>query len=204
VRTSTPNKKASAAGELAEARANTDCQRLVAWRGAAPILIGRRVFRNYDLAVLAHTIDWGRSFLTGTSRARTRHTYRRHVGESERRVLSDGQRLLKRLIEGRWLTANGVIGLFPANTVNDDDIEVYADESRREVLMTWQGLRMQTERPVVDGVKRPNRCLADFVAPKGVGAGRPRGPVRRHGRHRRRQEGESSSSTTSTTTAPSC
>ena len=62
-----------------------------------------------------------------------------------------------------------MIGLFPANTVNDDDIEIYADESREQVLMTWRGLRMQTERPVVDGVKRPNRCLADFVAPKGNG-----------------------------------
>jgi 5-methyltetrahydrofolate--homocysteine methyltransferase len=77
--------------------------------------------------------------------------------------------MLKRLIEGRWLTANGVIGLYPANTVNDDDIEIYADESRDQVLMTWRGLRMQSERPVVDGVRRPNRCLADFVAPKSSG-----------------------------------
>jgi 5-methyltetrahydrofolate--homocysteine methyltransferase len=77
--------------------------------------------------------------------------------------------LLKRAIRGRWLTANGVIGLFPANSVNDDDIEIYADESRSAVLMTWRGLRTQSERPVVDGVKRPNRCLADFIAPKGSG-----------------------------------
>ena len=84
-------------------------------------------------------------------------------------MLSDGQRMLKRLIEGRWLTANGVIALYPANTVNDDDIEIYADESREQVLMTWRGLRMQTVRPVVDGVMRPNRCLADYIAPKGSG-----------------------------------
>jgi 5-methyltetrahydrofolate--homocysteine methyltransferase len=77
--------------------------------------------------------------------------------------------MLNRLIKGRWLTAQGVIGLYPANTVNDDDIEVYADESRREVLFTWRGLRMQSERPVVDGVARPNRCLADFIAPKDSG-----------------------------------
>jgi 5-methyltetrahydrofolate--homocysteine methyltransferase len=77
--------------------------------------------------------------------------------------------MLKRLIEGRWLTANGVVGLYPANTVGDDDIEIYTDASRTEVLMTWRGLRMQTVRPVVDGVRRPNRCLADFIAPKGSG-----------------------------------
>jgi 5-methyltetrahydrofolate--homocysteine methyltransferase len=59
-----------------------------------------------------------------------------------------------------------VIGLWPANTVDDDDIEVYADESRSEVLLRWQPLRLQTERPVIDGVKRPNRSLADFIAPK--------------------------------------
>jgi 5-methyltetrahydrofolate--homocysteine methyltransferase len=77
--------------------------------------------------------------------------------------------MLQRLIEGRWLQAHGVFGLYPANTIHDDDIAFYADESRAEPpLMVWHGLRMQTERPVIDGVKRPNRCLADFVAPRGV------------------------------------
>ena len=61
-----------------------------------------------------------------------------------------------------------MFALLPANTVDDDTIEVYADESREQVLLRWSPLRLQTERPVVDGVKRPNRCLADFVAPRGV------------------------------------
>jgi 5-methyltetrahydrofolate--homocysteine methyltransferase len=82
------------------------------------------------------------------------------------RVLSDGKRMLKRLIEGRWLQANGVLAFYPANTVNDDDIEIYTDETRTEVAMTWHGLRQQTEKQVVDGVMRPSRCLADFIAPK--------------------------------------
>jgi 5-methyltetrahydrofolate--homocysteine methyltransferase len=84
------------------------------------------------------------------------------------RVFSDGQRMLKRLIEGRWLTANAVMGLWPANTVNDDDIQLYADESRTQPVLTWYGLRQQAEKQVIDGVMRPSRCLADFVAPKGV------------------------------------
>jgi len=84
------------------------------------------------------------------------------------KVYADGQAMLKKLIEGRWLTANAVIGLYPANTVNDDDIEFYTDESRSEVAMTWYGLRQQTEKQVIDGVLRPSRCLADFVAPKGM------------------------------------
>jgi 5-methyltetrahydrofolate--homocysteine methyltransferase len=128
------------------------------------------VFRNYDLGEIANCIDWAPFFqtwdLAGAYPAILTDDI---VGESARRVLSDGQRMLRRLIEGRWLTANGVIGLFPANTVNDDDIEIYTDDTRSEVLMTWHGLRMQTERPIVDGVRRPNRCLADFIAPKASG-----------------------------------
>ena len=84
-------------------------------------------------------------------------------------MLSDGKRMLRRIIEGRWLTASGVVGLYPAATVGDDDIEIYADAGRTQILMTWRGLRVQSERPVVDGIRRPNRCLADFIAPKGSG-----------------------------------
>ena len=74
--------------------------------------------------------------------------------------------MLQRIVDGRWLQAGAVFGLYPANSVGDD-IEIYTDSSRSEVLMTWHGLRMQSERPVVDGVMRPHRCLSDFIAPKG-------------------------------------
>ncbi|MBC7727943.1 MAG: methionine synthase, partial [Microbacteriaceae bacterium] len=77
-------------------------------------------------------------------------------------------RMLKRLIEGRWLTASAVMGFWPANSVNDDDIALYTDESRSEVAMTWYGLRQQTVKDAVDGKMRPNRCLADSIAPRGV------------------------------------
>ncbi|MEY8689713.1 MAG: vitamin B12 dependent-methionine synthase activation domain-containing protein, partial [Leptothrix sp. (in: b-proteobacteria)] len=92
------------------------------------------------------------------------------VGAEAVRVFSDGKRMLQRIIDGRWLQAHGVIQLLPANTVDDDVIEVYADEGRSEVLLRWQPLRMQSERPVIDGQKRPNRSLADFIAPKGTRA----------------------------------
>ena len=170
VRQQHAGKKATPLVPLADARANKTPIDWAAGVPVAPKFIGRRVFKNYDLGELAQCIDWGPFFqtwdLAGPYPAILTDEI---VGESARRVLSDGQRMLKRLIEGRWLTANAVIGLYPANTVNDDDIEIYADETRREVLMTWRGLRMQTERPVVDGVRRPNRCLADFVAPKDSG-----------------------------------
>ncbi len=164
------SKKAAPLVTLAQARAN---RTPIDWAGYSPPkpkFIGRRVFRNYDLAELAACIDWAPFFqtwdLAGPYPAILTDEI---VGESARRVLSDGQRMLKRLIEGRWLAANGVIGLYPANSVDDDVIEIYRDESRSEVLMRWAPLRMQTERPVVDGVRRPNRCLADFIAPKVTG-----------------------------------
>src|SRR5690606_6065922 len=80
-------------------------------------------------------------------------------------VYADGQAMLRKIIEGRWLTANGVIAFYPANTVNDDDIEIYTDESRSEVLFTWRNVRQQTAKR--EGVD--NKCLADYVAPKSTG-----------------------------------
>jgi len=170
VRVQHANKKATPMVTLAQARANKTPIDWSAYAAPKPKFTGRRVFKNQDLAEIAACIDWAPFFqtwdLAGPYPAILTDDI---VGESARRVLSDGQRMLKRLIEGRWLTANGVIALYPANTVNDDDIEIYADESREQVLMTWRGLRTQSERPVVDGVRRPNRCLADFVAPKASG-----------------------------------
>ncbi|WP_255358924.1 methionine synthase [Rhizobacter sp. Root1221] len=170
VREQHANKKATPLVTLAEARANKAPFDWAASEPAKPKFIGRRVFRNYDLAELAQSIDWGPFFqtwdLAGPYPAILTDEV---VGDAATKVFEDARAMLKRLIEGRWLTANGVIGLYPANTVNDDDIEIYTDETRSEVLMTWHGLRMQTVRPVVDGVKRPNRCLSDFIAPKSSG-----------------------------------
>ncbi|MGF6570321.1 5-methyltetrahydrofolate--homocysteine methyltransferase [Paraburkholderia sp. GAS333] len=164
------NKKAQPMVTLAEARAN---KTKVDWSGYQPVkpkFIGRRVFKNYDLSDLANYIDWGPFFqtwdLAGPYPAILNDEI---VGESARRVFSDGKSMLARLIQGRWLQANGVIALLPANTVNDDDIEIYTDESRTEVALTWRNLRQQSVRPVVDGVMRPNRSLADFIAPKESG-----------------------------------
>jgi 5-methyltetrahydrofolate--homocysteine methyltransferase len=155
---------------LAQARANKARIDWSAYTPAVPKFIGRRVLRNQDLGEIAACIDWAPFFqtwdLAGAYPAILSDDV---VGESARRVLGDGQRMLKRLIEGRWLTANGAVALYPANSVGDDDIEIYADASRQDELMTWRGLRMQTERPVIDGVRRPNRCLADFVAPRETG-----------------------------------
>jgi 5-methyltetrahydrofolate--homocysteine methyltransferase len=153
------NKKQTPLVTLAQARANKaplDLSRVA----PAPKFTGRRVLKNLDLAELAKYIDWGPYFqtwdLAGPYPAILDDEV---VGTEARKVFADAQAMLKKIIDGRWLQAHAVFGLYPAARVNDDDIEI-----RSEPPMVWHGLRMQSERPVVEGVKRPNRCLSDFVA----------------------------------------
>jgi 5-methyltetrahydrofolate--homocysteine methyltransferase len=169
VREQHANKKQTPMWTLSQARAN---KTPIEWSNgvpAAPKFIGRRVFKNYDLVEIAQYIDWGPFFqtwdLAGPFPAILDDEV---VGEQARKVYADGQAMLQKIIDGRWVTANAVLGLYPANCVNDDDIALYADASRSQVAMTWRGLRQQTEKHMIDGVMRPSRCLADFVAPQGT------------------------------------
>ncbi len=171
VRTLHAAKKATPLVTLAAARANKAQIDWAAYRPPVPRFIGRRTFKNYDLAELATCIDWAPFFQTWDLAGKFPDILRDEVvGAEAQRVFSDGKRLLQRAIEGRWLQANGVVALLPANTVGDDTIEIYTDETRSTVALRWCPLRLQTERPVVDGpagkVKRPNRSLADFIAPR--------------------------------------
>lgn len=176
IRTQHANKKTTPMLTLEQARAN---KMRVSFTGAdAPVkpkFIGRRLFKNVDLATIANYIDWGPFFqtwdLAGPFPAILSDEI---VGDAASKVYAEGQAMLKKIIEGRWLTANGVISLLPANSVNEDDIEIYTDDSRSEVAFTYYGVRQQTEKPVVDGpdgqkIQRPNQCLADFIAPKASG-----------------------------------
>ena len=171
IRTQHANKKATPMVTLAQARAN---KMKVDFTGSnAPVkpkFIGRRLFKNIDLATIANYIDWGPFFqtwdLAGPFPAILTDEV---VGEAATKVFAEGQAMLKKIIEGRWLTANGVVSLLPANTVNDDDIEIYTDDTRSQVALTYYGTRQQTEKPIIDGVQRPNQCLSDFIAPKDSG-----------------------------------
>ena len=171
VRTQHANKKKTPLWTLEQARANAA---VVSHAPVVPRSLGRRVFKNFDLAEIAQYIDWGPFFqtwdLAGPYPAILDDEV---VGVEARKVLADAKLMLQKIIDGRWLQANGVMGLFPANRV-DDDIVFYTDESRSQVLTTWYGMRQQTEKQAVDGpdgrpVMRPSRCLADFVATKESG-----------------------------------
>jgi len=124
-----------------------------------------RVFHHYDLAELRRYIDWQPFFNAWEMKGSFPDILNNPAsGQAARKLYDDAQAMLDQLIEEKWLTANGVIGLFPANAVGDD-IELYLDESRTAVHATLHNLRQQGEHR--DGV--PNRSLGDFVAPRSTG-----------------------------------
>jgi 5-methyltetrahydrofolate--homocysteine methyltransferase len=165
VRIQHANKKATPLITLEMARKNAE---VLDWQNMqipAPKFIGRRVFKNFDLAEIAKFIDWTPFFQTWDLAGKFPQILEDEiVGDSATKVYADGRKMLEKVIQGRWITAHAIIGLYPANS-KGDDIILFSDESRSKPLLTWHSLRQQTDRPVVDGVKRPNRCLADYVAP---------------------------------------
>ena len=150
---------------LATARANAF---KADWRGYAPTVpsfIGRRAFRNVDLAGISECIDWGPFFqaweLSGPFPAILDDPI---VGEAARTLFTEGKAMLAQIVDGRWLEADGVVGLWPAAS-RGDDIVMWTDETRTTPLLAWRNLRQQNERPA----GKSNLCLADFVAPENSG-----------------------------------
>ncbi len=154
---------------LQKARAN---RTPIEWTGYTPPVpaqgLGVREFGDYDLAELREYIDWQPFFNAWEMKGRFPDILNNPVsGETARKLYDDAQAMLDTLIKEKWLTANGVIGFFPANAVGAgvEDVEVYTDETRTEVLATLHNLRQQGEHR--DGI--PNRSLGDFIAPKDTG-----------------------------------
>src|SRR5215216_2950311 len=151
---------------LEKARAN---RMKIDWEGYVPPkpnVPGVKAFDDYPLEEIRPYIDWTPFFHSWQMKA----SYPRILSDPEkgteaRKLFEDAQDLLDRIIAGRWLRARAVIGLFRANSLPNDDVEVYADESRTSVLTTLRFLRQQKAKPP----GRPNRSLADFVAPKETG-----------------------------------
>ncbi len=131
-----------------------------------PYLTGVQKFEAYPLDKIAEHIDWSPFFNAWELAGRYPKILQDEVvGVEATKLFADAQAMLKKIIKEKWLTANAVFGLFPANTVNSDDIEIYTDESRSKVAMTWHNLRQQTKKPA----DIPNYCLADYIAPKESG-----------------------------------
>jgi 5-methyltetrahydrofolate--homocysteine methyltransferase len=141
----------------------------IEWEGYTPTKprdLGIHVIEDMDLNVLKEYIDWSPFFHAWELAGRyPRILTDEIIGEEATRLFKDAQAMLDDLIAHKKIQARGVYGLFPANSVEHDDIELYADEDRTEVLATLHHLRQQTEK--VDG--KPNMCLTDFIAPKESG-----------------------------------
>ena len=132
---------------------------------ATPGFLGTWVIDDQPLSDLVPVIDWSPFFHTWELKGRYPDIFEDPVvGSKAKELFDDAQGLLKDVLDNRLLTAKAVYGLFPANSVNDD-IEVYRDESRSEVLATFHTLRQQLEKPEGDA----NYALADFIAPKLTG-----------------------------------
>lgn len=149
--------------DLAQARENKVA---IDWRQYTPPVpkkLGITVFDNYDLEELSQYIDWTPFFsswqLAGKFPAILKDEI---VGVEAQKLYNDARSLLRRIIDEKWLSARAVIGLFPANAVNHDDIEVYESDDRQEVKAVLHQLRQQLRK----AAGQPNFCLADFVAPK--------------------------------------
>ena len=151
---------------LAEARAN---RTPIDWSGyepPTPANPGIIVIDDMPLAALRDYIDWTPFFKTWElAGSHPKILQDAVVGEQARQLLADAEAMLDRIIEENWLQARGVVGLFPANQVGDDDIEVYTDSDRDGVWVTLHHLRQQNRKPP----GRPNQCLADFIAPRDTG-----------------------------------
>ncbi len=140
----------------------------VVWREAeigTPAFTGIRVLDRFPLDQIVPLIDWSPFFHTWELRGRYPQILEdATIGSKATELFEDARSQLDQIVGQKLLTASGVYGFFPANTVGDD-IEVYTDDSRAQVLMTFHTLRQQAEKP--EG--QPNQALADFIAPKSTG-----------------------------------
>jgi len=150
---------------LAEARANRFRCDWAAYRPPVPRMSGLRRFEDVPLEELVRYVDWMPFFNAWEFAGKFPDILTDPVvGDAASNLYADARRMLKEMIAGRWTRASAVIGFFPANSV-DDDIEVYADESRSRVVHRLHHLRQQKPKPA----GQPHFALADFVAPRDSG-----------------------------------
>jgi len=151
---------------LEQARANKFRPDWDTYAPPKPLFLGIKTFENYSIEELSGYIDWTPFFqswqLAGKYPAILEDVV---VGAEAQKLYHDARVMLRRIIDEQWLRASAVIGIFPANTVGDDDTQLYTDDSRTNVLATLHHLRQQN----LKAPGQPNFCLADFIAPRNPG-----------------------------------
>ncbi|WP_085344674.1 methionine synthase [Vibrio sp. ArtGut-C1] len=149
---------------LEAARANKVAIDWEAYTPPVPVKPGIHIFDDFDVAILRQYIDWTPFFMTWSLVGKYPTIFQHEeVGEEAKRLFEDANELLDRVEREGLLKARGMCGLFPAASVGDD-IEVYADETRTDVVKVLRNLRQQTEKP-----KGFNYCLSDYIAPEESG-----------------------------------
>lgn len=151
---------------LEQARSNKPEIDWNAYTPPQPAFTGLKVFEDYDLQTLIDHFDWSPFFMSWELAGKFPKILDDEVvGESARNLYEDAQEMLKELVEKKLITPKGVIGFWPVNAVGDD-IELYADDERKEVQTVLHSLRQQLEQRR-EG--KANYALADFIAPKDSG-----------------------------------
>lgn len=149
-----------------EAVANKQIIDWTSYTPPEPRFLGTKVISDVPIANLIHFIDWTPFFITWELAGKYPKILEDPVvGEVASSLFADAQAMLKDLVSNKKITASAVIGFWPANCVNSDDIDVYTDESRKEVRIHLHHLRQQTDKPS----RQANFCLADYVAPASLG-----------------------------------
>lgn len=151
---------------LEQARANRLGLDWANYQPPRPQHLGLQVLADYSIEELAAYIDWTPFFaswqLSGKFPAILQDPT---VGAEAQKLYNDARSMLRRMIDEKWLSAKAVLGLFPANSINHDDIEIYTDETRQRVQVTLRNLRQQVQK----APGQPNLCLSDYLAPKELG-----------------------------------
>ncbi len=132
------------------------------YNAPTPSFLGTKIFNDWDLADLAKTIDWTPFFQTWEMKGRYPAILQdKKQGKAARALFDDAQKMLQKIVDEKWFKPKAVIGFWPANSVNDD-IVLYKDDTQKEELAIFHGLRQQ----IVKREGRVNSCIADFIAPK--------------------------------------
>ena len=133
------------------------------YKATKPKQLGIKVFDDYPLEELAANIDWTPFFIAWELAGKYPRILNDDVvGEAATKLFNDAKAMLEKIVSEKWFSAKGIFGLFPANSIGHDDIEVYTNEKRDGLLTTIHSLRQQTQKPP----GQANFALADFIAPK--------------------------------------
>lgn len=151
---------------ISEARKN---KLKIDWGKTLPVKpdkLGITKFNDFPLDEIRNYIDWKPFFITWGLKGKYPEIFKKQdVGSEAKKLFNDANKLLDEIIRNKLIKANGIVGLFPENSVADDDIEIYSDEKRNGIIAILHTLRQQYKK----SKNTPNLALSDFIAPNESG-----------------------------------